>query len=261
MDLFKRELAPLSKQAWAAIEERTKEVLLSRLSARSVVKVEGPKGIAYAAVNTGRLNLIDDGEVKTGVYTLQPLTEARIRFSLNKWELDNLIRGAKDIDFENLDNAVEKLALFEENAVYNGYAKASIKGLKETSAHKSFLFGTEANEILTSLTEGLLLLKKHFIHGPYALVVSKDNFLKLNKEYQGVRLIEQVEHLLGSKVVLATSLEGALMIPFNSEHLELTIGQDFALGYESHDSKEVTLFITESFTFRVMEPKSVIVYQ
>ena len=30
----------------------------------------------------------------------------------------------------------------------------------------------------------------------------------------------------------------------DDENLELTIGQDFAIGYESHDSKEVRLFAT-----------------
>jgi uncharacterized linocin/CFP29 family protein len=128
MDMFKRELAPLSAQAWSEIEARAKEVLLSRLTARKVVDVDGPKGIDFTVISEGRLTLVDDGEVKAGTYTAKPLTEARIRFSLNKWELDNLARGAKDIDFDNLDTALEKLALFEENAVYNGYAKGGIKG-------------------------------------------------------------------------------------------------------------------------------------
>ncbi|NLA98863.1 MAG: bacteriocin family protein, partial [Spirochaetales bacterium] len=85
MDMFKRELAPLSAQAWSEIEARAKEVLLSRLTARKVVDVDGPKGIDFTVISEGRLTLVDDGEVKAGTYTAKPLTEARIRFSLNKW--------------------------------------------------------------------------------------------------------------------------------------------------------------------------------
>ncbi len=261
MDMFKRELAPLSSEAWAEIEARAKNVLLSRLTARKVVDVEGPKGINYTVISEGRLSLVDDGEVKAGVYTALPLTEARIRFTLNKWELDNLARGAKDIDFDNLDAALEKLALFEENAVYNGYAKGSIKGLKESSAHKSLTFGKTPNEILASVAEGMLILKKSFIHGPYSLVVGKDAWIALNSEAHGMSLLERVERMIGSKVVLSTSIDGALLVPFGSDDLELTIGQDFALGYETHDTKEVTLFATESFTFRVLEPKAIVVYK
>lgn len=261
MDMFKRELAPLSAQAWSEIEARAKEVLLSRLTARKVVDVDGPKGIDFTVISEGRLTLVDDGEVKAGTYTAKPLTEARIRFSLNKWELDNLARGAKDIDFDNLDAALEKLALFEENAVYNGYAKGGIKGLKESSAHKTLTLGTESNDILTSIAEGVLLLKKSFIHGPYTLVVGKQTWLLLNRDSYGKSLLDRVEKMLGSKVVLANSLEGALLVPYNNENLELTIGQDFALGYETHDTKEVILFATESFTFRVLEPKAIVVFK
>ena len=261
MDMFKRELAPLSADAWAEIENRAKEVLLSRLTARKVVDVEGPKGLDFTVISEGRLTLVDDGDVKAGTYNALPLTEARIRFSLNKWELDNLARGAKDIDFDTLDAALEKLALFEEQAIYNGYAKGNIKGLKESSTHKALTFGKEANDILSSLAEGLLLLKKSYIHGPYPLVVGKEVWLKLNQATMGMSLLERVEQMLGSKVVLATSVEGALLVPYNNGNLELTIGQDFALGYESHDTKEVTLFATESFTFRVLEPKAIVVYK
>ncbi|MGD9927733.1 MAG: family 1 encapsulin nanocompartment shell protein, partial [Sphaerochaeta sp.] len=171
MDMFKRELAPLSSEAWTEIENRAKEVLLSRLTARKVVNVNGPKGIDFTAISEGRLTLVDDGDVKAGVYTAKPLTEARIRFSLNKWELDNLARGAKDIDFDTLDAAIEKLALFEERAIYDGYEKGGIKGLKESSEHKALTFGKESSDILASVTEGLILLKKSYVHGPYSLIV------------------------------------------------------------------------------------------
>ena len=261
MDMFKRALAPLSQEAWAEIESRAKEVLLSRLSARKVVNVQGPKGIDYTVISEGRLNLVDDGEVKAGVYTTKALTEARIRFTLNKWELDNLARGAKDIDFDAMDSALEKLALFEENAIYNGYAKGTIKGLKESSAHKALSFGSDANAILASVAQGMLLLKGAYIHGPYSLIVGKDAWVKLNSETHPMSLFDRVEKMIGSDIVLSSCLDGAILVPYNDENLELTLGMDYSLGYENHDSKEVTLFATESFTFRVMEEKAIVVYR
>jgi len=261
MDMFKRDLAPLSAEGWSEIEKRAKEVLLSRLTARKVVNVQGPKGLDFTAVNEGRLTICDDGEVKAGIYTLKPLTEARVRFTLNRWEVDNLSRGAKDIDFDSLDAAVEKLALFEENAIYNSYAAGSIKGLKESSAHKALTLGDNGSDILTSLTKGIMELGKSHINGPFSLIVGPEAWIALHKEAQGIPLIERVEKTLGSKVVFASSVEGAILVPYDSENLELTIGQDFALGYESHDTKELTLFATESFTFRVLEPKAIICFK
>jgi uncharacterized linocin/CFP29 family protein len=261
MDMFKRELAPLSSQGWMEIEARAKEILLAHLTARKVIKVQGPKGIDYTAVNEGRLQLCDDGEVKAGVYMVKPLVEARVQFSLNRWEIDNLARGAKDVDFGGLDKAISNLAEFEEKAIFHGYDKGGIKGLLQSSANKTLAFGNTGEEILSALTEGIIKLKQSFANGPYALIVGTKNWIALHKDVVGMPLAERVEKLTGGKIVHALSLEGALLIPFDDPSNELTLGQDFALGYEAHDTKEVRLFATESFTFRVLDPKRIIVYK
>jgi uncharacterized linocin/CFP29 family protein len=40
--------------------------------------------------------------------------------------------------------------------------------------------------------------------------------------------------------------------------LELTVGQDFSIGYHHHNSEEIFLFLTESFTFRVIAPEAIV---
>jgi uncharacterized linocin/CFP29 family protein len=50
-------------------------------------------------------------------------------------------------------------------------------------------------------------------------------------------------------------LEGGLLISAAEGNFELTVGQDFSVGYASHDRDQVELYLTESFTFRVLEPK------
>ena len=37
---------------------------------------------------------------------------------------------------------------------------------------------------------------------------------------------------------------------------ELTVGQDFSIGYLSHDAETVQLYLEESFTFQVIEPRA-----
>jgi hypothetical protein len=38
------------------------------------------------------------------------------------------------------------------------------------------------------------------------------------------------------------------------------LGQDLAIGYDRHAAETVTLYFTESFTFRILEPAAVIHY-
>jgi uncharacterized linocin/CFP29 family protein len=259
MDMLKKELAPLTSKVWQEIEARAQEVLRSRLSARKAVHVVGPLGWDYTNVSEGRLDIVEDnGDVKTGVYRTSPLTEARVRFTLNRWEMDNLNRGARDIDLTSLDSAVEKIAEFEEHAIYTGFKAGGIVGLKESTAHKPITFGSSASEIMESISKALLLLQKESVDKPYALIVGQKAYLAISKEVNGIPLVERIERLIGGKVIPSLTLDGAFLLPYDNENLELIVGQDFAIGYESHDTKEVTLFITESFLFRVLDPHLVV---
>ena len=47
-------------------------------------------------------------------------------------------------------------------------------------------------------------------------------------------------------------------MPFDHEDLELTIGRDFSIGYQSNDAQSVRFFATESFTFRVLDPSIIV---
>ena len=42
--------------------------------------------------------------------------------------------------------------------------------------------------------------------------------------------------------------------------MEIILGQDMAVGYESHTDNTVKLYFTESLTFRILEPAAVIHY-
>lgn len=259
MDMLKKELAPLSSRVWEEIEDRAAEILRSRLSARKVVHVVGPLGWNHTAVAEGRLDLVDDnGDVKAGVYRVAPLSEARVRFALNRWEMDNLNRGAKDIDLDALDAAAEKIADFEEQAIYNGFKAGGIVGLSEAAAHKPVVFGKDGSGIMESISIALVTLRTSHAQGPCSLIVGTKAWMKLNKEIQGIPLVERIERLIGGKVVHSLAIDGAYLVPYDDENLELTIGQDFAIGYESHDTKEVTLFLTESFTFRILDPNLIV---
>ncbi|MCR1898331.1 bacteriocin family protein [Irregularibacter muris] len=262
MDILKRGLAPISAEAWSEIDEKAAEVLKSRLSARKAVKVDGPKGWDYTVIPEGRLILKEDEkDVKTGVFQVKPLVEARASFTLNRWEMDNVARGARDIDLDNLEEAVRKIAEFEENAVYKGYEAGNIQGLDQSTAHNIIPFGNDDQAIMDALSEGVVTLKEHYVEEAFTLIVGKEAYKRLHKKSQGYPLVKRIESLLGGKVLYSTVVEGAYLIPYNHDDLEFTIGQDFSIGYEGHDDKEVRLFITETFTFRVLDENIIIKYR
>lgn len=259
--MFNKHLAPISSESWEEIEERLMEVFKNYLSARKVVRVVGPKGLDYNVITDGRLGTIhEDGDLCYGNYDVTPLTEVRVEFEMDKWELDNVLRGAKDVDYEPLEEAAKKIALFEENVVYNGSDKLNIKGLVNSSEHETLEFGHEQETILDAIAQGVIKLKESYQEGPFVLVVGKEAYRRIISKGEGYSLIEKIESLTGHKIIYSHVLEGAVLVPFDHEDLELVIGQDLDIGYQNHDSKKIRFFITESFTFKVYDPTIIVNY-
>ncbi|MDO5725584.1 MAG: family 1 encapsulin nanocompartment shell protein [Tissierellia bacterium] len=257
MDILKRSIAPISEEAWEEIDETAKDVLTSILSARKTIKINGPKGWDYNAVSEGRLEIIDEGDVNVGQYKLKRLVEPRINFELDKWELDNIERGAKDLDLEPLEKACEKIAVFEDNLIYNGYKPGDIEGLADAAKHQ-MAFGKEPNTILKNIGEAKFKLFNAYVKPPYNLMVSKEAYERINKIFEGANLIKQIENLIQGKVIRSKAVKGAILVPHRDDDLELTIGQDFSIGYESHDSEKIQMYVTETLTFRVLDEAKVV---
>lgn len=253
-----RELAPISNDAWKEIDERAKEVLVTYLSARKIVKVNGPKGLDFNAVSEGRLGkTIEEGNACYANYNLIPLTETRIEFEIDRWELDNVERGAADVDLEPMEEALRELALLEDEAVFNGLEKAGIKGLK-AYGEEAISFGNNQQEIMDSVLNGVIKLRDNFIGGSYTLVVGEETYKKILSQETGYPLSKRIENLIEGKILLSQVIEGAYLLPYNHEDLELTIGKDYSIGYQNHTAEKVRFFATESFTFRVLDPGLVV---
>jgi uncharacterized linocin/CFP29 family protein len=131
VDILKRELAPIPAEAWAEIDAQATRSLTAILSARKVVDVTGPMGTDFPGVPEGRLDYPKkqpkDG-LSYGIHKVHHLVETRIPFELDVNEMDNVVRGAKDVDLSNLEEAAKNIALFEEKVVYHGLAEANIIG-------------------------------------------------------------------------------------------------------------------------------------
>lgn len=257
-----RDLAPISQDAWKEMDQRAEEVLKSYLSARKVVKVLGPKGRDYNVISEGRLVNVKEGEgVCFGTYHVQPLIEARVEFEMQRWELDNISRGAKDIEYAPLEEAVKSLALFEEEAVFNGLEEGGIRGLAHCFEGKEIAFGADANAIMEALSKGMVELKKAYQKGPFDLIVSEEIHQKILSVGLGYPLDKRIEELIGGKIIFNHIIKGAYMLPHDHEDLELTLGSDFSIGYQAHDNKNVRFFITESFTFRVLDSSLIVKFK
>jgi uncharacterized linocin/CFP29 family protein len=264
VDLLKRKLAPILPEAWKLIDAEATRVLKLHLAGRKIVDFSGPKGWKEAAVSTGRLDLIEvpelPKEVGIGIREVQPLIEVRIPIALSIMELDTVARGADDPDLDNVVVAAEKMAAVENRAIFHGIKSAHIKGMFEASPHPTFPLHNDAGDLPRAILGAKDVLRRAGVGGPYALVLGPylydQVYASTDEGYPLAKRIEQ--QLVDRPIIRAEGVRGAAVVSLRGGDYELTVGQDLSIGYAYHTKDEVELYITESFTFRVLEPSAAV---
>lgn len=262
MDIFKKSLAPITDAAWNEIYDEATDIFNSVLSARRFVDVDGPKGLDYGGVHTGRIDIESNKKdsVQYGMNRLLPLVESRVGFSLNIWELDNAARGAEDIDLNGLEKAAREIASFEEQAIYYGLEKAGIEGIKQQSEHDSDTLPESTSKLMNALSKELSVFICDGIEGPYSLVLNENDWERLSSQIDDYPLRRQIKDMLGGSIILSPFIEEAFLVSERGGDFRLTLGQDLSIGYHFHDKENVELYFTESFTFQCFEPAAICVF-
>ncbi len=263
MNILKKTLAPITDEAWKEIKSEAEKVFKATQTARSFVDIDGPNGFDYSAVSTGRLYTPENqpkSGINYGIRQVLPLIEVRKPFTLDIWELDNLSRGAKDANLDNMLKAAEEIALFEEDIIYNGFEKGETKGLLKGSEHKPVPTPEDPEEFLKKVAEQLIKLRKAYVNGPYTLIADEKVWKKLIKLTEGYPFTRQLKKLLEGRIIVNPNINKSLLVSEQGGDYELVIGQDISIGYDSHDTEKVKLYFTESFTFRILSPEAIIVF-
>jgi uncharacterized linocin/CFP29 family protein len=263
MDLLKRELAPITSEAWAQIDDEARRVLKLHLAGRKVIDFSGPHGWQLGAVNTGRLKQIEPGPIERvshGIRDVKPLVELRAAIILPILELDYAARGATDLDLDPVIAAAERVARAEDSAIFHGFREANITGMIEASPHAAIEVKSNL-EWPRAVSAAKEVLRLAGVNGPYALALGVRAYGELTADGDdGYPLRNRIEEsLIDGSLIWAPALEeGAVLLSTRGGDYELTVGSDLAVGYAAHDRTNVELYITESFTFRVLEDKAAI---
>lgn len=263
MNHLHRDLAPISTEAWGQIEDEAKERLTTFLAARRLVDFHGPRGWDFSALNLGRASAVGDGGtgVEVRAREVQPLVEFRLPFTLDRAQLDDASRGAGDIDLGPLDAAAEKIALAENEAVFHGFAPGGIKGITEASSHDPIPLGTGPKDYPAAVAGAVRKLLESGISGPFGLALSSAIWTTVveSAEPGGYPLLDHLRTaLLGGPIVWAPGVGGGVVLSQRGGDFRFESGEDLSIGYLDHSSTQVTLYLEESFTFKVEEPDAAV---
>jgi uncharacterized linocin/CFP29 family protein len=255
--------APITDEGWKLIDEEARERLLPGLATRRLVDFAGPHGWEHSATNLARVDRANVSELK-GVEAnrrvVLPLIELRSRFTVTREELRAGDRGAEDVDFASLDAAAQRMVDAENTAVFHSWAKAGIEGITAATPHRPIVRGKSFEDYTGCVARAVELLLRSGIEGPYGLALGREDYTRVveTAEHGGYPLLDHLRNIIKGPIVWAPGVKGAVVLSMRGGDFAFDSGEDLSVGYESHDAESVSLYIEESFSFRVLTPEAAV---
>lgn len=261
MDRLRRQLAPISDEAWRLIDDEASRSLRHFLAARSLVDFGQPRGWDFSAVPLGRVEAatspVDGAEVRRR--TVSPVIELRVPFTLDRAELDAVERGSTNPDLDPVTEAARVAARGEDRAVFAG-GVAGWQGVATASPHEPITLTDDYSDYPRHVASAVARLRRAGIEGPYGIALGDRCYTGVieTTEHGGYPVLEHVRSILGGPVLWAPEVDGAIVVSTRGGDYEFFPGSDFAVGYAHHTGTAVELYLEESFTFQVHEPKAAV---
>ncbi|HTJ35828.1 MAG TPA: family 1 encapsulin nanocompartment shell protein [Dactylosporangium sp.] len=254
MDNLHRELAPISAAAWADLEDEARRTFRRHIGGRRVVDVVGPGGTGTSAVGLGHLRDIESHAegVRARLRTAQPIVELRVPFTVERQQVDDVERGAKDADWQPVKDAARVLAFAEDRAVFDGYPAAGIAGLRASASNRPIPLPEQVRNYPDAVSQALTTLRLAGVNGPYTLALGAEAYTAVNETADhGYPVRDHLTALLDGEPVWTPGIDGAFLLSTRGGDFELHLGQDVSIGYSAHDATNVQLYFQETMTFLV----------
>ncbi len=258
MNHLLRELAPVTEDAWTQIDEEATRSLKHFLAARRLVDFSGPKGWGHAAVDLGRVDDLDSAA---------PSDRSRrpgagcCRWSKcgphSRWTRDELAaadRGATDVELDAVHRSRARRRRWPRTISSSTATRAA--GSRASSRRRPtppVPISADYGEYPEHVARAVAALRGADVAGPYGIALGPRCYTGVTEttEHGGYPVLEHIREILGGPVVWAPAVDGAVVLSLRSGDFELTVGEDFSIGYRSADETSVNLYIEESLAFRI----------
>ncbi len=140
--------------------------------------------------------------------------------------------------------------------MFHGYEAGGVVGMITASPHEPVAISDDYGRYPEHVAQAVAALRAADVAGPYAIALGARCFTGVTEttEHGGYPVFEHLRQILDGPVVWAPAVDGAVVLSQRGGDFELTVGEDFSVGYRSSDVTSVQLYIEESLTFRINTP-------
>lgn len=271
MSYLSRESAILPEELWTRIDSTVVESARSVLTGRRFLHLFGPLGIGVESIAIDDADAVDE-VVGGGIITTAGREYVEIPmiyddFTLLARDLESAGKLGFPVELSKAMAAAKACALKEDKLIYFGNAELGYDGLLTSpGVNKISKKDWDAGEnAFSDISAAIALLVEESMFGPYALAVSPDLFMQLQRLQPGTGLLEidRVRKLLEGHIYESSVLgkATAVLVCPDERNMDLVIGQDMATAYLEQRELNHSFRVLETVLLRIKRTQAIVVFE
>lgn len=270
MSYLSREASPLPDELWRKIDSAVVRAARRAMTGRRFLHVFGPLGVGVSSVALDDSDALGEVE-KDGLITTRGRKYVEIPlvyndFALLAKDLESARKTGVPVDLSKAEQSAEACALAEDRLIFFGDVALGYEGLLTAQGvrrneRQDWSTGENA---FSDVVSGLSYLTEKGIYGDYALVVSPDLWMQLQRLQPGTGLLEidriakLVEGRLYKTPVLGSGK--AVLVASDERNMDLAVGQDMTTAYLEQKDLNHSFRVLETVLPRLKRKQAVVVF-
>ncbi|WP_411676893.1 family 1 encapsulin nanocompartment shell protein [Caproicibacter sp.] len=271
MSYLSRESSNLSAELWQKIDTAVLESARKTLTGRRFLHIFGPLGIGAESIpidSAGQVGeVVNNGFITTKARKYMEIPALYQDFTLTARDLENSARLGYPADLTGAVHSVQACARMEDKFIYFGNGDLGYEGLMTASGiqkRKRSDWKTGENAF-TDIAAGIGSMAAKEIYGTYALSLSPDLYLDLQRIQPGTGLLEidRIKKMLDGKVYQSAALGSgkAVLVCSEPANMDLVIGQDLAVAYLEQKELNHCFRVLETVLPRIKNKNAVVAFE
>lgn len=269
MDYFEREAAPISAELWSEIDKTVIENAKQHMVCRRFLSIYGPlgPGTSYVTVDSAKSEEFENNIGRIAGRQVVELPQLYQDFSILWRDIAEAEKNGWPVDLAAAAAAAQKSAKQEDEMILFGNKTLGTEGIFD--AEGSVVIGrgdwTTGEDAYKDVARGISYFASHSLLGRYALIVSPDLYLDLQRLQPNVGLLEidRIKKLVNDRVYQTGpfGLGKAALVCAEPQYMDLAVGMDLSVGYlETRDFNHY-FRIAETLALRVKNPGAIVIFE
>lgn len=270
MKYLAREDAPFSSDVWDEIDKTVVDTLKKHLVCRRFLSLFGPLGAGVSFIpidSVDKTEALSNGFSEITGRKIVQMPQLYEDFSLLWRDMEQSEKSGWPFDLSSAAAAAQKAAKKEDDLILFGNKELGMEGLFNAEG----TFGIkrcnwkENEDAFKDVAHGIAYLSSNCFLGRYALVLSPDVYLDLQRIQPGINMLEleRISKLVDGRVYTtgAFGSNKAVLLCVEPEYIDLAVGADFGVGYLELKDFNHYFRILETVTLRIKDPRAIVNFE